>query len=121
MLVHQKGDFMNLLNSKLPLLFVVFSLFLITSCISTGTEFNSDAIAKLKPGMLEENVVSILGGQAQTRTASSNDSYVLIWSYSYSGFMGLNTEVKSISILFDSKHKMKKIMTQARMRGGYLN
>ena len=53
MLVHQKGDFMNLLNSKLPLLFVVFSLFLITSCISTGTEFNSYAIDKLKPGMSE--------------------------------------------------------------------
>jgi len=99
---------------------ILLSAFLLASCASTGTDFNSDNVKKLKPGMTEEQVINLLGAKPMQRTKTGKgQEYMLSWAYSsaYALPFGIGTKskAKGLIITFDGNKKMKEITSETNM------
>ncbi len=104
-----------------------FWLFLLTSlvltisisCTAMGTSIGSsrgssirdEDVARLRPGMSEEEVIKILGSKPQSKLTQPNGNAEMTWSYRSDGaaYSFGKEENKVISVLFGPDGKMIRI------------
>lgn len=99
-------------RQKIKLMVIGLILISCMSCITMGNTFRDDDFNKIKPGMLEEEVISLLKANPNSRTEYPNGTYLLQWIYSYGTPVGGGG--RHIALLFGSNRKLIKITHQFR-------
>ncbi|PIQ93574.1 MAG: hypothetical protein COY75_03165 [Nitrospirae bacterium CG_4_10_14_0_8_um_filter_41_23] len=91
---------------------IVIGLILIScmSCVTMGNIFSDDDVKKIKPGMLEEEVIAILKAEPNSRSEYPNGTYLLQWMYSYG--TPVSGGGRHIAILFGPERRVIKITHQ---------
>lgn len=93
--------------------FVVISLILALSisCSTVEPSIRNSDVARLKPGMSEEEVIKILGSKPQSRLTQPGGNTEMTWSSQSGGtiFSIGKEEDKTFSILFGPDGKMIRI------------
>lgn len=107
-------------SSYLAVACILLSIFFLASCASVGTNFNSDNVKKLKPGMTEEQVINLLGAKPMQRTKiGKGQEYMLSWNYASATSLpfgiGASSKAKGLVITFDGNKKMKEITSETNM------
>ena len=107
-------------TSCLKAMGIFLSAFLLASCASTGRDFNSDNVSKLKPGMTEEQVINLLGAQPMQRTKTGKgQEYMLSWNYASAYALpfgiGAKSKAKGLVITFDGNKKMREVTSETNM------
>lgn len=80
------------------------------SCVTRGNVFSDDDFNRIKPGMLEEEVISILKTNPNSRSELANGKYLLQWMYSYGTPVG--GKARHIALLFGPDRRLIKISHQ---------
>ncbi len=86
----------------------------LASCVTTvGHEFDAQAIDRLTPGhTTEDEAVAILGGKATTHMTWGDDgSYLAVWTVIRSRHYSTDSEMESVSIVFDHNGTMVRVLT----------
>ncbi len=82
------------------------------SCVTMGNTFSDDDFNKIITGMTEEEVISILKTNPNSRSEYPNGTYLLQWMYSYGTPVGGGG--RHIALLFGPDHRLIKITHQFR-------
>lgn len=93
---------------------IIGLIFLCLSCAVMGPTFRDADLAKLRAGMLEENVISTLKAEPTSRSDYPDGKYLLQWIYSYGTFIGVGGS-RHIAILFSPERRMIKIVHQTKI------
>ena len=77
------------------------TFFTIVSCASSGTDFRTDSLSQLQPGLsTESDAITALDSPPTQRVNNADGTHLLVWSHAKVSFGDI--ESKAISIIFDS-------------------
>lgn len=79
--------------------------------MTMGNYFTIDDFNKIRTGMLEEEVISILKSNPNSRSDMGNGTYLLQWMYVYGTLVGGGS--KHIALLFGADRRFIKTTHQS--------
>ncbi|WPP47113.1 hypothetical protein [Pseudomonas sp. AN-1] len=71
---------------------------LLAGCASSGQRITQDKMDQVINGQTTRSDLITLFGAPTTETYNSDGSQLLAWGYAHIGFMGIGTEVQSLSV-----------------------
>jgi len=91
-------------------IYVVIAALLLSGCVSMGTNYDAEAVDRLRVGMTKAEVVQMLGQPNQVIT-NSDGTERLIWVHSTGSAFGANA--RSVGLPFGTDGKLTDVPKQA--------